>query len=350
MQCQCIKQFGEPLTLEERTDLSPQGSEVILKVVAAGVCHTDVHLRSGGYDIGHGERLDFAKRGFKLPLTLGHETVGVIEAAGPEAGDVTTGETCVVFPWVGCGDCAVCAEGKENYCLAPRFLGVFQDGGYASHIRVPHPRCLFPIGDVPPATAAPYACSGMTTYSALKKVSDVTKAAPIVLYGAGGLGQTCMSILKAMGGPAPVVVDIDPAKRDQALEAGASAAIDGAEENAIAQVQEAAGGPVAAAIDFVANEQTTELAFESAAKGGKIILVGLYGGAAPWKLPMIPIKAINIMGSYMGNIAEFRELMEIVRSCNLAPIPVAEFPLAQANEALDQLEEGKIAGRAILTP
>ena len=103
-------------------------------------------------------------------------------------------------------------------------------------------------------------------------------------------------------------------------------------------------------MDFVANEQTTELAFESAAKGGKIILVGLYGGAAPWKLPMIPIKAINIMGSYMGNIAEFRELMEIVRSCNLAPIPVAEFPLAQAYEALDQLEEGKIAGRAILTP
>lgn len=350
MQCQCITQFGEPLTLEERSDLAPQGTEVVLKVAAAGVCHSDVHLRSGYYDIGHGEKLEFAKRGFKLPLTLGHETVGVIEAAGPEAGDVTPGETCLVFPWVGCGDCAVCAEGKENHCLAPQFIGIFQDGGYATHIKVPHPRCLFPIGDMSPAAAAPYACSGMTTYSALRKVGDVADAPPLVLYGAGGLGQTCMSILSAMGGAAPVVVDIDPAKREQALQAGAGAAIDGAADDALKQIMAAAGGPVAASIDFVANEQTTALAFDSAAKGGKMVLVGLYGGAAPWKLPIIPIKAVQILGSYMGNIGEFRELMGIVRSGKLAPIPVAEYRLDQANEALDLLEEGKIAGRAVLTP
>jgi propanol-preferring alcohol dehydrogenase len=348
LQCQCIKKFGERLAFDQRPDLSPEGTEVVLRVIAAGVCHTDVHLREGGYDIGHGERLEFAKRGFNLPLTLGHETVGVVEAAGPEAGSVTSGEPCLVFPWNGCGECAVCAEGKENYCLRPRFIGIHCDGGYASHVKVPHPRCLFPIGDLSPAAAAPYACSGLTTFSALKKVGDLIQTTPLVIFGAGGLGLTCMSLIKALGGPAPVVVDIDPVKREGALNAGARAAIDGAAADAVKQIQDAAGGPVPATIDFVANEKTTELSFEAAAKGGKMVLVGLYGGAAPWKLPMIPIKAVNIMGSYMGNIGEFRELMELVHQAQ--PIPVTEYPLADANDVLDQLEQGNITGRAVLTP
>lgn len=350
MRCQCIKEFGRPLVQEERADLTPSGTEVVLRVIAAGVCHSDVHIREGGYDMGRGERLEFSKRGLKLPLVLGHETVGEVEAAGPGAGAVKPGERFLVFPWNGCGECADCREGRENYCLKARNLGVHTDGGYASQIKVPHPRYLFPIGTIAPATAAPYACSGLTAFSALRKVEDTMRTSPVVIIGAGGLGLTCLALIKARGGLAPVVVDIDARKRESALEAGASAAIDGAAPDAVAQLQAAVGGGVQASIDFVANERTATLAFEAAARGGKMVLVGLFGGAAPWKLPMIPIKAITIMGSYMGSLPEFRELMSLALSGALPAIPVAEFPLAQANEALDRLERGEIIGRAVLRP
>ncbi len=350
LQCQSITEFGKALTLEQRADLIPSGSEIVLQVLAAGVCHSDIHIRSGGYDIGHGQRLDFAKRGLKLPLVLGHETVGVVSAVGPEARGIKVGERFVVYPWNGCGICAVCARGQENYCLTPQFIGVHRDGGYASHIKVPNPRYLYPIGNLAPEIAAPYACSGLTTYSALKKVEDVLKIAPIVIIGAGGLGLTCLSLIKALGGQAPIVVDIDARKREFALKAGAPVAIDGGAPDAIAQIQAAAGGPVYATIDFVANEMTAALAFDVAAKGGKIVLVGLYGGAAPWKLPMIPIKAINIMGSYMGSLSEFRELMALALTNKLPAIPVSAHRLAEANDVLNQLEHGKIIGRAILQP
>ena len=351
MRCQCIKEFGKALVHEERPDLTPAGTEVTLRVVAAGVCHSDVHIRDGGYDLGRGERLEFSKRGLKLPLVLGHETVGVVEAVGPEAaGAVRSGERYLVFPWNGCGACADCRQGRENYCLKARNLGVHTDGGYASQIRVPHPRYLFPIGAIAPATAAPYACSGLTAYSALKKVEDSMKSSPIVIIGAGGLGLTCLALTKARGGLPPVVVDIDPRKRQSALDAGACAAIDGAAPDAMTQIQEAVGGGVQATIDFVANERTAALAFDAAARGGKMVLVGLFGGAAPWKLPMIPIKAITIMGSYMGSLPEFHELMDLAHSGALPAIPVAEFPLEQANDVLDRLERGEIIGRAVLHP
>ncbi|HUA53370.1 MAG TPA: alcohol dehydrogenase catalytic domain-containing protein, partial [Candidatus Sulfotelmatobacter sp.] len=224
-----VARFGAPLERFERPTPQPTGSEVLLKVLAAGVCHSDIHIRSGEYDLGGGKRLNMGERGVALPLTMGHETVGEVLALGPNASGVKPGDRRLVYPWIGCGACTVCARGDENLCAKPRSLGVFLPGGYADHIIVPHARYLLEIGELAPAQAAPYACSGVTTYSALRKIDPAVLARePIVILGAGGLGLMCLTILKAMGGHGAIVVDIDATKREAAQRAGALATIDGA--------------------------------------------------------------------------------------------------------------------------
>ena len=198
---------------------------------AAGVCHSDLHIWEGGYDLGHGRKpLSLKDRGVSLPRTMGHETVGEVVAFGPDAkaaaGDLKIGDVALVYPWIGCGKCEVCLAGDENMCLKPASLGVYCDGGYADHMTVPHPKYLLNLKGLDPVTAAPYACSGVTTYSALKKVEADFKT-PIVIIGAGGLGLMALSLLKAMGGKGAIVVDIDARKREAAEQAGALATVDG---------------------------------------------------------------------------------------------------------------------------
>ena len=345
-----VAEFGAPLRAAERPNPQPTGAQVLLKVRAAGVCHSDLHIWEGGYDLGHGRRLSLQDRGIALPLTMGHETVGEVAAVGPEAEGVKPGEVRLVYPWIGCGTCRVCRSGNENLCAAPRFLGVHCDGGYADHILVPHPRYLLDLAGLDPVTAAPYACSGLTTYSALRKVADVMAEEPILVIGAGGLGLMCLALLKALDGVGAVVVDIDSRKREAALAAGALAAVDGTAPDAVTQVVRAAGGPVRAAIDLVGSPQTAALGFDALAKGGKLVVVGLFGGAAPWALPFIPMKAATIQGSYVGNLAELQELLDLVRRKAVPPIPVTPRPLDQATDTLETLQRGELVGRAVLTP
>lgn len=351
MRCQCVTEFGHELQAAERPDLEPVGSEVVMKVVAAGVCHSDLHVRDGGYDLGRGQTLSFKDRGMKLPHVLGHEPVGRVLAAGPDAVDaVDPGQTYLIYPWNGCGTCEECREGRENFCPTPRFLGIHVDGAYATQVKVPHARYLFPIGDLAPELAAPLACSGLTTYSALKKVAPTLARCRPVLIGAGGLGLMAIGLVRAMGGLEPVVVDIDPAKRKAAVDAGAHAAIDGAAADAADQVRAAVGAAPLAVVDFVASEPTSRLGFDLLRKGGTLVLVGLYGGATPWQLPMIPIKSATIAGSYMGSLVEFRELMAMVVAGKVPALPTTTFGLDEANEALHRLHEGKVVGRAVLMP
>ena len=186
-------------------------------------------------------------------------------------------------------------------------------------------------------------------YGALKKVErDFDK--PIVIFGAGGVGLMALSLLKAMGGKGAIVVDIDARKRDDAEKAGALATVDGAAPDALEQLATKAGGPIRAVIDLVGNAATAQLGFDCLTKGGKLVMVGLFGGGAPWALPLIPMKAITIQGSYVGNLRETQELLDLVRTKNIPPIPVTPMPLAKANEALVDLQKGRLVGRAILTP
>ena len=123
----------------------------------------------GYFDLGGGKKLDIIARGQRLPVTLGHEVLGEVVAAGPDAKDAPIGKTMLVHPWLGCGECSACKAEQENHCPTMRSIGIFRDGGYATHCLVPHPKYLVDIGDVDPTIATPYSCSGVTVYSALKK-------------------------------------------------------------------------------------------------------------------------------------------------------------------------------------
>ena len=350
-----VADFNAPLKEVERPTPRPAGTEVLIKVRAAGVCHSDLHIWEGGYDLGHGRKpLSLKDRGVSLPRTMGHETVGEVVAFGPDVkegdkGGLKAGDVTLVYPWLGCGKCATCLAGDENMCLRPASLGVYCDGGYADHMTVPHPKYLLDLKGLDPVTAAPYACSGVTTYSALKKVEKDFNT-PIVIFGAGGLGLMALTLLKAMGGRGAIVVDIDARKREAAEKAGALATVDGKAPDALEQLAKKAGEPIRAVIDLVGSAQTAQLGFDCLTKGGKQVIVGLFGGGAPWALPLIPIKAITIQGSYVGNLRETRELLDLVRAKKVVPIPVTTMPLSKANDALVDLQKGKLVGRAVLVP
>jgi D-arabinose 1-dehydrogenase-like Zn-dependent alcohol dehydrogenase len=343
--CTC----GQPLQFNETVTPQPKGSEVLLKVLAAGVCHSDLHLADGYFDLGGGKKLSLQERGMKLPVTLGHENVGEVVAVGPEAKGVKIGARMLADPWIGCGNCAACQRNEDNLCMAMRSLGVFINGGYADYMIVPHPRYLFDIGDLDPARAAPLACSGVTTFGALKKVTTL-KREPTVIIGAGGLGLMCLSLHGKMDGHSAIVVDIDPVKREAAKKAGAVAVVDPKAADAADQIRKLTNGGAWAVIDLVGSSQSARLGYDSLTKGGKYIIVGLYGGDLTVSLPPIPMRALTIQGSYVGSVPEMEELMDLVRRKGLPDVPVSTRPLKDVNAVHDELRAGKVTGRVVLTP
>jgi D-arabinose 1-dehydrogenase-like Zn-dependent alcohol dehydrogenase len=343
--CTC----GQPLECNEQATPEPKGTEVLLKVLAAGVCHSDLHLADGWFDLGGGKRLSLADRGMKLPVTLGHENVGEVVALGPDAKGVKVGDRVLVDPWIGCGTCGPCLRNEDNLCTAMRSLGVFSNGGYADYLVVPDARYLFNIGNMSPERAAPLACSGVTTFGALKKVATL-KTEPTVIIGAGGLGLMCLALHQKMGGHSAIVVDIDPAKRDAALKGGAKAVVDGGAADAVDQIKRLTNGGAWGVIDLVGSSQSARVGCDSLAKGGKYVIVGLYGGDLTVSLPPIAMRAVTIQGSYVGSVPEMAELMELVKRTGLPDVPVATRPLSQVNEAMADLRAGKIVGRVVLQP
>ena len=297
MRCYCVTHHGQPLELLERPVPQPQGTEVLLKVRAAGVCHTDLHLWEGHYDLGGGKKLTLAERGIK-----------------------------------------------------PQSLGVVRPGGFAEYVVVPHPRYLVDIDGLDAAEAAPLACAGVTTYSALKKFGDRIRTDPVVIIGAGGLGLMAIEVLKALGGKGAIVVDLDPAKREAALAAGALQAVDARASDAAAQIQQATGGGARAVLDLVGATPTVTLAMACSARGGHTVICGLMGGDLTLALPVIPMRPLTLQGSYVGTLEELRELVALAQRRTMKPIPVTRRPLAEANDALMALHEGRIVGRTILVP
>ena len=329
---------------------TPLGTEVLVRVQAAGLCHTDLHLWEGHYDLGGGKRLNLADRGIKPPITLSHEICGEVHSFGELAGEVTRGEQVLVHPWIGCGECAACKRGEENICIKPQSLGVVRPGGFAEYVIVPHPRYLIDIEGLDPAEAAPLACAGVTTYSALQKFGARIHEGPVVLIGAGGLGLMAISVLKALGGVGAIVVDIDARKRDAALAAGAIGVIDAKASDAAQQIIAATDGGARAVLDLVGATPTVTLAVAGSARGGHIVICGLMGGDITLSLPVIPMRPLTLQGSYVGTLNELRDLVSLVRRARMASIPVTRRPLAEVNEAMQDLIHGRIVGRTILVP
>jgi D-arabinose 1-dehydrogenase-like Zn-dependent alcohol dehydrogenase len=341
--------FAEPIEALDLPTPEPSGTQVLIKVSHAGVCHSDLHIWDGYYDLGEDARLELGERGVHLPRTMGHEILGEVVKGGPEAGDVTIGARALVHPWHGCGDCPVCRSGSENLCLKPRSLGVFSDGGYADYCLVPHPRYLIDIGDLDPAVATPYSCSGVTVFSALKKLLPVDDEEWLVIMGAGGLGLNAVAIAKGMGAANVLSVDIDESKLEAARELGADATLNSTAPDALARLGELTGGAPRAVLDTVGAEATSKLALGALAKAGRYVIVGLYGGSLTLPLVTLPLRAISIAGSYTGNLQELKELIELAKSGKVKALPTQTRDMSRLGDTLDDLRAGRIVGRVVLT-
>ncbi len=345
MHRQSLTAYGTPLCETVVDAPRPQGTQVLVRVARCGVCHSDLHMQDGYFLLGDGKQLD-VRAGRTLPFTLGHEIAGEIESVGPEV-HATIGAKVAVYPWIGCGQCPACKAGDENICAAPRHLGITVDGGYATHVLVPHPRYLIDYAPLSASYAGALMCSGLTAYAALKRLADRAPRAPLLLVGAGGVGLMGLALTRAMYG-APYVADIDPKKREASLASGAKDIFDPADPNTRKALLKASGG-IYAVCDFVGSDKSLNFATSVLAKGGKVLVTGLLGGGYSTAVAMFPLKAMSIEGTQTGTLAEARELINLVRAKKIAPPPIAERPLAQASQALDDLRAGQIVGRLVLT-
>ncbi len=326
----------------------PQGTEILLEVTHCGVCHSDLHIWDGYYDLGSAGRLDVMQRGISLPLALGHEIVGRVVKLGPDAAGVKPGDLRIVYPWVGCGTCAHCRAGEDNLCAKQRSLGIFQHGGFATHVIAAHAGHLVDPGDLDPALAATYACSGITVFAAIRKIMPLAPDVPVVLIGAGGLGLSAIAVLRALGHRAIVSVDTSEAKRAAATAAGATATVDGTAERLDKAIIAACGGQPVAIIDLVNGSATARAAYGALAKGGKLIMVGLFGGELTLPLPFMPMRALTIQGSFVGTPGDLRELVGLAQGGALPKLPIETMPKHEADAALHRLKDGTVTGRLVL--
>ncbi len=343
-----LVEWGQPLQRVVRTRPQPEGTQVLLRVQACGVCHSDVHQRSGSYDFGEGRQARLADLGFRLPLTLGHEIAGEVVALGPEA-TIALGTRCVVFPWIGCGACRHCRRDREIDCDNPASLGIRRDGGYASHVLVPHERYLFSHAGIDAGVAATAACSGITAYSALRKLPACSADDTLVIIGAGGLGMTALGLAQRLSPARTVVVDKDPRKLD-AARAHADAVLNIAEPDAAAALRRFAGDGAAGVLDFVGTPETFEWAMATVRRGAAIVVVGLFGGAVSLPLPRLPMRHLAVLGSYVGTRQEFAELLELLRGGLQLPTPLIARPMHEINALLDDVERGAVPGRFVVSP
>ena len=348
MKAWAVVRNEQPLECIELPDPVPTGSEVVLDVIRCGVCHSDLHFWHGSYNMGGGKLMSLRDRGVTLPRAPGHEITGRVVAMGPEAGNTAIGDERIVYPWIGCGRCSRCSAGDDNLCLAQRSLGVVENGGFGSRVKVPHPRYLVAYDGVDPSLAATYACSGLTVYSAIRKVMPLAPEEPVLLIGAGGVGLAAVAMLKALGHRRIVSLDISEAKLSAAREAGATETVLGTGEDVVARIHAAAGGPVPAVIDFVNSGETARTGLDALSKGGRLVLVGVAGGEITLSLATMIFRAQSVLGSNTGTVAALRSVVALAQSGKLASTPVEEYPKDAANEALMKLAQGGITGRAVL--
>jgi len=342
-----VVEWGQPLEKIERETPVPKGTEVLVKLKYCGVCHSDVHIRDGYFDLGGGKRLLMSERGMHPPVTLGHEPFGTVIAAGEDADGVPIGEDRLVYPWTGCGHCARCREGLDNYCMVPSMIGIQRPGGYADHLLVPHPRYLVDPGGIDPVWAATLSCSGLSTYSAVSKLKPIPSDEWIAVIGAGGLGLSAVGMLRALGHDRIVVVDIDRLKLRAATAAGAAVTLHSGEGDALQKLKQITDIALYGAVDFVGSRSTAQLALGVLRKGGKLIFVGLFGGEIPLSVGATILRAITVQGSHLGSVEELRAVVALARAGKITPIPIEKRPLSEVSRILDELKAGEIIGRVV---
>jgi D-arabinose 1-dehydrogenase-like Zn-dependent alcohol dehydrogenase len=263
---------------------------------------------------------------------------------GKKVKGVKVGQKRLIYPWIGCGKCAVCKAGQDNYCVSgSRFLGVNRAGAYATHVLVPAPKYLIDTSGIDDSFASTLACSAVTVYSAINKLPKLGPKDAVAVLGCGGLGLIAISVLRARGVRNIVGCDIDDAKLAAALKQGAKSVVNTRAPDA---AQKLAG--IAAALDLVGAPATAALGIGALRKGGRYVICGLFGGELTHPLPPIAQRAIGIVGSYVGNLQELKEVVALAKKRKIKPSPIETRPAGQANGALEDLKNGRVLGRIVL--
>jgi len=341
---------NEPLEIIDLETPKPQDNQVVVKVKAVGVCHSDLHLWEGGYDLGDGQFMKVTDRGVKYPVTPGHEIAGTVEETGSNVKDYSKGDEVLVYPWIGCGECPACKVGNENLCDAPKSLGVFQDGGYSDFALVPHYKYLAKLSGVDPESATSLACSALTAYNAIKK-ANANSPEFLVIIGAGGLGLMGVQIAHAITSAKIICVDLDDKKLETAKEMGADFVINSKDTETSQKIISICNEKGAeSVVDFVNAPPTAKLGLSVLRKRGNLVLVGLFGGSLELSLVTIPLKSITIQGAYTGNYNDMVELLDLTRKGIINPKITKRYQLSEANTALEDLKARKIIGRAVINP
>ena len=340
-----------PLQINEVATPKPRNDQVLVRVQSAGVCHSDLHLWEGGYAGPPGVFMKVEDRGVKFPLTPGHEIAGTIEDLGESVSGFSKGDRVLVYPWIGEGTCPACRVGEENVCDSPRTLGIYQDGGYSQDVLVPSHKYLVKLATgLDSDAAASLACSGLTAYSAVKN-AGLRPGDTGVIIGAGGLGLMAVQLAKAVTQARIVIVDIDDKKLAEAKRLGAHETINSGSGDVVKALKDLTGGNGAEAVmDFVNNAKTAPNSINMLRKRGKLVMVGLFGGALELNLPLIPLRAFTLTGAYTGKFADLVELVSLATKGAVQSVVSRRFSLDQANEALEELKAGKVIGRAVINP
>ena len=315
--------------------------EVLVRVGAAGACHSDLHILDAPDALG-----------MPIPVTLGHENAGWVEAIGPGVIGFERGEPVAIYGCVGCGTCAPCLAGRDNQCrrTAPGGIGLSRDGGMTDFVVAPA-RQLVPIGDLDVLQAAPLTDAGLTPYHAINLTRHGLRPdATCVVIGLGGLGHMAVQILSATTAVHIVAVDV----RDQALqlarEAGARHVIK-SDADTVAHIRDIvapAVGGVDVVLDFVGSPSTLEIARAVVAPGGDIAIVGLGGGMLPVGFGSLPFE-VRVTVPFWGTKAELAEVIALAQAGHIRA-HVERFSLADAKVAYDRLRAGKVLGRAVIVP
>mgnify|MGYP001209658797 FL=1 len=351
-----IINWGKPLELREMETPIPKGSEVLIQVEACGVCHSDLHIRSGFFDLGKGEKFPIEERGVFTPFTMGHEPVGTVVATGQSSDEGIIGKSFTIYPWISCDKCEPCINGYTQVCDSPNIIGTRVDGAYSDYVIVPDKKYLFDYSGINVDLACTLACSGLTTFSALRKIQPEFLGSQdcVLIIGAGGLGLTAICLLKSMSKARIIVSDISGEHRRIAKDLGANYCIDPGDSNSIGNLQAYAhhnnGKGIAATLDLVGLPETMKFGLSNLRKGGHHVHVGLFGGAHTISLPPLAFRMLKISGSYVGSLREFKELIDLIKSGVKLPIPITQRPLKEASFALDDLEAGNVIGRIVLKP
>ncbi|MFV2175394.1 NAD(P)-dependent alcohol dehydrogenase [Actinomadura sp. LOL_016] len=323
-------------------DPEPGPGEVLLKVSAAGVCHSDIAVM--GWTA---EQLTFA-----LPLTLGHEGAGTIEAVGDGVRGVSIGESVAVYgPW-GCGACVMCSQGKENYCVRADELGIMPPGlgapgAIAEYLLVDDARHLVPLGDLDPVTNVSLTDAGLTPYHAIKgALAKLVPGSAAVVIGTGGLGHVAIQMLRALTPATVIALDVSEEKLELARTVGAHEVVL-SDERAADRVRGMTGG-VQAVFDFVGVPPTVATATSVAAAEAEVVIVGIGGGVAQVGFGAIAFDA-SVRAPYWGSRSELIEVLELART-GVVDVHVETYSLDEAPKAYERLHAGEVNGRAVILP